>query len=88
MSFPFNNGLGPGGCSGQSPQNCNTDFSGCCTMPAGPVMSSRMSNGVSFREMTPMEKSQIIKASKRPNLRAGTSMFKVPSVPQSGVGVI
>jgi len=93
LNFLFNNGLGPGagGCNGQSAQNCSVDLSGCCTMPAGPVLSSRLgtSQNVSFRPMSIAESVQYVQAQKNPALRpAKSGMVKLPSVPMNGVGVV
>lgn len=93
LNFLFNNGLGPGAgaCNGQSPQNCSLDSPGCCSMPAGPILSSKLrtSQNLSFRPMNMSESIMFIQAQKNPAMRPRRSnIVNLPRVPAQGVGVV
>lgn len=93
LNFLYNNGLGPGagGCTGQSPQNCDIDSPGCCSMSAGPILSSklRVSQNVSFRPMNIAERIQFVQAQNNPALREKDPVrVNLPTVPANGIGVI
>jgi hypothetical protein len=93
LNFLFNNGIGPGagGCNGQSLQNCGIDSPGCCSMPAGPVLSSkfRTSQNMSFKPMNSLESIQFVKAQKsNPAMKTQKSNPVKSQVPSNGIGIL
>lgn len=93
ISFPFNNGIGPGagGCAGQSPLNCNTDYSGCCSTPAGPTLSAYLSTrNVSFTPMNITDSVQWVQAQSKPYVQDKKLPKLLPhkKTPLNTIGVI
>lgn len=89
MDFPFNYGLGPYGCSGQSVSNCGNSYNDCCRQPSGPVMTAKVSSSVGFREMSPFEKSSWVLQSRSvpPSARVQAPLPQ-KKVPAFAVGIL
>lgn len=90
MSINFlNNGIGPsaGGCTGQSPQNCNPNLSSHCSMPNTYLTHREM---MSFSAIGRNERNQLMKAylSYPPVMAGSTKPLKLPVVPANGIGVL
>ena len=90
MSFnaPFNYGLGPFGCAGQSAQNCAQDFNGCCNSYGGPSFPQAKSN-MTFSPISSLQQIRWFKADRQPVIKTlPVSFQKAFSIPKQGVGVL
>ena len=89
MQYPFNYGLGYYGCNGNSPQNCDIDFSGRCTTPGGPTMAPVFMTGqVSVNMFGKSQQVNAVKAQYVPSFKVQSGIWSLPPTPTKAVGVL